>query len=56
MKQEAIKHILRHQPDDTFYMVDLANVQRMFKVTVSPFGDLGPAGPFNWDGRGLGVT
>lgn len=32
MKQEAIKHILRHKPDDTFYVVDLANVQRMFKV------------------------
>ncbi|GLC37285.1 Mitochondrial 2-oxoadipate and 2-oxoglutarate transporter [Pleodorina starrii] len=32
MKQEAIKHIVRHKPDDTFYVVDLANVQRMFKA------------------------
>ncbi|GIL96863.1 hypothetical protein Vretimale_2607 [Volvox reticuliferus] len=32
MKQEAVKHILRHKPDDTFYLVDLANVQRMFKA------------------------
>ncbi|GLI59190.1 hypothetical protein VaNZ11_001024 [Volvox africanus] len=32
MKQEAVKHILRHKPDDTFYVVDLANVQRMFKA------------------------
>ncbi|EFJ40311.1 hypothetical protein VOLCADRAFT_84542 [Volvox carteri f. nagariensis] len=32
MKQEAIKHIVKHKPDDTFYVVDLANVQRMFKA------------------------
>ena len=33
MRAEAIKHIMRHEVEDTFYMIDLGNVTRMFKVT-----------------------
>ncbi len=32
MRAEAIKHIMRHEVEDTFYMIDLGNVTRMFKV------------------------
>lgn len=32
MIEKATREIVRHGLDDTFYMVDLANVLRMFKV------------------------
>lgn len=39
MKAEAMKHIVRHQAEDTFYIVDLGNVARMFKVMHWPMAN-----------------
>ena len=33
MQKEACKHIEQLGLEDTFYIVDLGNVQRMYKVT-----------------------
>ena len=35
MEAEACKLIELHNLDDTFYMIDLGNVLRMFKVCLS---------------------
>lgn len=44
MQAEAVKHITQHQMEDTFYMVDLGNVTRMFKVRAPPMGAGGRGG------------
>ncbi len=33
--RKALKEIVRHNLDDTFYVVDLANVLRMYKVSTT---------------------
>jgi hypothetical protein len=42
MLQKACKEIVAHGLDDTFYVVDLANVLRMYKVMTAS----GLAGPW----------
>lgn len=54
MLQKACKEIVAHGLDDTFYVVDLANVLRMYKVmTVSWFPAVGRASlGWQWVGGG----
>ena len=42
MQLEACKHIVQQGLEDTFYVVDLGNVQRMYKVRTL------------WGARGVG--
>ncbi len=48
LAEEAAQMIIEHKLDDTFYMIDLGNVTRMYKVcdpaAAASRGDLGGAG------------